>query len=152
MPDSPRLAYRSIQQDSQHATVTTDPDGNFRLANIKLGEWILTVEADGFAPQYRRIQHLPSTQPSTFQLQPGRAVQGRVVDPQGQPIVGACVVLGHFHCHTDAGGHFAWSVTTPVPDQVAVKVRKRYSRQYTVLQKTMSLVEIEQQPIVLGVK
>ena len=43
-------------------------------------------------------------------------------------------------------------MTTPVPDQVAVKVRKRYSRQYTVLQKTMSLVEIEQQPIVLGVK
>ena len=152
MPDSPRLAYRSIRQGSQHATVTTDPDGSFRLNNIKLGEWILTVEAEDFAPHHRRIQHLPSTQPLTFQLQPGRAVRGRVVDPQGQPVVGACVVLGHFHCHTDAGGHFAWSVTRPVPDQVAVKVRKRYSRQYTVLQKTMSLVEIEQQPIVLGVK
>ncbi|MEE3369998.1 MAG: sialidase family protein [Planctomycetota bacterium] len=152
MPDSPRLAYRSIRQSNQYPVVSTDPAGRFRIKDIKLGEWILTVEAEDFAPQLRRIQHLAKTPPHTFQLQPGRGVQGRVVDRQGQPVVAACVVLGHFHCHTDVDGHFSWSLPQPVPAQVAVKVHKRYSRQYTVLQKTMSLADIEQQPIVLDVK
>ena len=152
MPDSPHLAYRSIRPGSQHAVVTTNPAGTFRIEDIKLGEWILTVEAPNFAPQHRRIQHLAKTAPHTFQLQPGRGVQGRIVDRQGQPVAAACVVLGHFHCHTDVNGYFFWSVPQPVPVQVAVKVHKRYSRQYGVLQETMSLADIEQQPIVLEVK
>ena len=152
MPDTPRLGYRAIRPENESATVTTDRAGRFRFTDVKLGEWVLTVESDGFAPQHRRVHHLPNAKPHEFQLEPGRGVRGRIVDPQGRPVAAACVVLGLFHCHTDERGRFAWSLTKPVPTEVPVKVYKRYSRRYTVLQRVMSLVEIERQPIILKLK
>jgi len=152
MPDSPRLAYRSIRPENGHPTVTTDQQGRFRFEDVKLGETVLTVEAEGFAPQHRHVNHVPNAKPTEFQLQPGRGVHGRIVDPQGRPVAGACVVLGLWHCHTDEQGRFDWSVTEPVPTEVPVKVYKRYSGQYAALQQTISLPEIEQRPIVLESK
>jgi hypothetical protein len=153
MPASPLFTYRSIHADSGHPTVTTDQQGRFQFDDVKLGETVLTVEADGFAPQHRHVSHVPHAKPTEFQLAPGRGVHGRVVDPQGQPVSGACVVLGLWHCHTDAHGRFDWSVTAPVPTKVPVKVYKRYSsHQYEALQRTVALSEIEQRPIVLQTK
>jgi hypothetical protein len=154
MPDSPRPAYRAIQPDGGHpdngrATVTTDQQGRFRFENVRLGEMVLTVEAEGFAPRHRHVNHVPDAKPTEFQLQRGRGAHSTIVDPQGRPVAGACVVLGLFHCHTDERGRFDWSVTEPVPTEVPVKVYKRYSGQYVTLQKTISLREIEQRPIVL---
>jgi len=152
MSDSPLLTYRAIHPENGHPTVTTDQQGRFQFEGVKLGETVLTVEAEGFAPQHRHINHVPDTKPSEFQLEPGRGVHGRVVDSQGQPVAGACVVLGLWHCHTDEQGRFDWSVTAPVPTEVPVKVYKRYSDQYVPLQQTMALSEIEQRPIVLEAK
>ena len=152
MPDSPLFTYRSIRPEDGHPTVTTDEQGRFQFEDVKLGEMVLTVEAESFAPQHRHINHVPDTNPSEFQLEHGRGVHGRVVDPQGQPVIGACVVLGLWHCHTDEQGRFDWSVTAPVPAELGVKVYKRYSSQYAPLQQTMALSEIEQRPIVLETK
>ena len=154
MPDSPLLTYRAIHPEDGHPTVTTDQQGRFQFEGVKLGETVLTVEAEGFAPQHRHINHVPDTKPSEFQLEPGRGVHGRVVDPKGQPVAGACVVLGLWHCHTDERGRFDWSVKAPVPTEVPVKVYKRYSGkrysgQHAVVQQSMALSEIEQHPIVL---
>ena len=152
MPDSPLFTYRSIHPEDAHPTVTTDEQGRFQFEDVQLGETVLTVEAKGFAPRHRHVIHVPDEPPTEFQLEPGRGVHGRIVDPQGQPVVSACVVLGLWHCHTDDRGRFDWSVTEPVPTEVPVKVYKRYSHQYAVLQQTLSLSKIEQQPIVLGTK
>jgi protocatechuate 3,4-dioxygenase beta subunit len=149
MSDSPLLTYRAIHPENGHPTVTTDQQGRFQFEGVKLGETVLTVEAEGFAPQHRHINHVPDTKPSEFQLEPGRGVHGRVVDPKGQPVAGACVVLGLWHCHTDERGRFDWSVKASVPTEVPVKVYKRYSGQHAVVQQSMALSEIEQHPIVL---
>ena len=57
---TPTLAYRSIRKANNYATVQTNANGQFRFDNVKLGEYILTVEVDGYAPQHRHINHRPS--------------------------------------------------------------------------------------------
>ena len=57
----------------------------------------------------------------------GRLVYNRVLDDTGRPAIGSCVVLNHWHMHTDANGFFHWSVAAPLLRQV--KVNKRYSAQ-----------------------
>ena len=149
MPDSPLFTYRAIHPEDGHPTVTTDQQGQFEFEDVKIGEMVLTVEAEGYAPQHRHIHHAADAKPTEFELEPGRGVHGRVVDAQGQPVVGICVVLGLWHCHTDEQGRFDWSATGPLPAEVAVKVYERYTRQYEALQQTMALSELEQRPIVL---
>ena len=152
MPDSPLFTYRAIHPEDGHPTVTTDQQGRFEFDDVSWGETVLTVEAVGFAPRQRHVNHIPDAKPAEFQLEPGRGVHSRVVDPEGQPVIGACVVLGLWHCHTDEQGRFDWSVTAPVPTEVQVIVRKRYNSRYSMLQRTMALSEIEQRPIVLQTK
>jgi hypothetical protein len=149
MPDTPQLSYRSIQANSGYPVIESDGQGHFRFDAIAFGETILTVEADGFAPQHRHINHGPDAPPVEFKLDSGRAVRGRVQDQDGLPVAGACVVLGLWHCHTETDGRFSWSVSDPVPAEVAVKVHKRYSGRYAMLDMTLPLSKIENQPLVL---
>ena len=147
---NPRLAFRSIQPDNDYPTVRTDAQGRFHFDDVDLGEYVLTVEADHYAPQHRHIKVGPQTQAQDFTLQPGQLVCGRVVDSKGQPIGGMCVVLDQWHCHTDRNGYFHWSVVTPVPEQVALRIFNRYySDKYEMLETTVTLSQLESQPITL---
>ncbi len=47
---SPVLGYRSIRKINGYPTVQTDKEGQFRFESVKLGEYVLTVEAEGYAP------------------------------------------------------------------------------------------------------
>ncbi len=98
----PVLGYRSIVKDKGYPTVT--------------------VEADGYAPQWRHINLGPDPQARSqeFRLKAGRSVRGRVVDEAGKPVGGACVVLDRRHIHTDPDGFFHWAIDAPVPDEVTV--------------------------------
>ena len=146
----PVVGYRSIQKQHDHPTVQTDAQGRFRFESVKLGEYILTVEADGYAPQSRNIKVAPQVQPEQFDLKPGRKIFNRVLDPAGRSIAGACVVLNHWHVHTDSGGYFHWSLEDPLPQQVALKVYKRYSVDINgYLDTTVALSQLESQPITL---
>ena len=71
------------------------------------------------------------------------------MDDTGQPVPGACVVLNRWHVHTDLARFFHWSVKSPVPQQVMLKVYKRYSNQYEVLKTTVSLSQLENELITL---
>ena len=84
-----------------------------------------------------------------FILKSGQRVRGRVVNERGQPISGVCVVLTQWHCHTDLQGYFHWSVESPAPEQVEIRVYKRYSGQYETLETTVPFSQIESQPITL---
>ena len=147
--ERPVLAYRSIQKTNDYPTARTDAQGRFRFGNVKLGEYVLTVEADNYAPQQRHIKIRPQAEPQDFVLKPGRVVRGRVVDDRSHPIGGVCVVLNHWHCHTDPRGYYHWSVEEPLPEQVTLRVYKRYSEDYEPLKTTVALSQLESQQITL---
>ena len=149
MGDTPVLAYRSIQTANHNPTVQADANGQFQFDNVQLSEYILTAEADGYAPQHRHIKVGPETEAQDFHLKPGQKVCNRVMDDTGRPVPGACVVLNRWHTHTDLQGFFHWSVQAPLPDNVSVRVDKRYSDQYKTLETTVPFSQLERQPIVL---
>ena len=92
---------------------------------------MLTVEAEGFAPQWRHanISTDPNARRPEFRLKAGRSVRGQVVDQTREPVGGACVVFDRQHIHADSRGFFHWAVESPVPEDVTVRVYKRYCRQ-----------------------
>ncbi len=158
----PELAYWSIAKEKGYPTAETDARGRFEFKSVKRAEYVLTVEADGYAPQWRHINmgldHRVYAQ--YFRLKAGRSVRGQVVDQTGEAVGGVCVVLDltflpapydnyRRHIHADPDGVFHWAIGAPVPDEVTVKVYKRYSGDYEVFEKRLSLAEIERQPIIL---
>jgi hypothetical protein len=107
------------------------------------------VEADGYAPQHRHVKVGPQPELYEFSLKPGRLVRGRVVDSQGKPISGVCVVLNRWHCHTDRRGYYHWSAEAPLAEQVAVKAHKRYTGPHKAFKGTIPFSQLERQPITL---
>ena len=146
---SPVLGYQSIRLENGHPTVQTDAQGRFRFEHVKRGEYVLTVEADGYAPQSRNINTGPESPSQSFDLKSGRKVYSRVVDDTGQPVPGACVVLNRWHVHTDGAGYFSWSLEGPAPERVELKVYKRYDSRYQELTGVETFAQIERQPITL---
>lgn len=151
---SPELGYRSIQKKNGYPTATSDERGRFPFEAVKLGELILTVEADGYAPQCRRVKvgPEPDANATEFSLKPGRAVRGRILDSEGKPVSGASVVLNMWHVYSDQDGFFDWSVEAPIPRQVELKVYRRYDSRYERYEGTLELSRVEKQPIVLKKK
>ena len=158
---SPGLGYRSIQKQHGQPAVQTDAQGRFHFGEVKLNEYVLTVEAEGYAPQHRHIKVEPQPNTQDFRLKPGRKICNRVIDNTGRPVPGACVVLNRWHVHTDGAGFFHWSVEAPLPEQVKIRVYKRYagqrkdkrySEQYETLKTTLSFSQLERQPITLNNK
>jgi len=76
----------------------TDASGAFRLVcssdpSVYREAPSLIVEAPGYALVQRTIELDPNSKPLEFRLKPGRNVTCRVMDTQGQPIVGAWTVV-----------------------------------------------------------
>ena len=146
---TPVMGYRSIRRANGYPTVQTDEQGRFRFESVKLGEYVLTVEADGYAPQHRRIKVRPEAKQQEFRLKAGRKVCNRVLDDGGRPLAGICVVLNRRHVHTDRAGFFHWSAEAPLPEQVETRVHKRFGGGYKSLKRIVSLTQIDRQPIIL---
>ena len=147
----PALGYRSISTGKSNPTAKADSRGQFQFKGIKLAEYVLTVEADGYAPQWIHINvgSDPKARSQEFRLKAGKSVRGRVVDETGKPVGGACVVLDKLHIHADSDGRFSWAVDAPVPDEVAVRVYKRYHDEPGKFDGKLPVAQIEAQPIVL---
>ena len=145
----PQLSYRSIQKINGYPTARTDEQGRYVFEDVDLGEYVLTVEGDDYAPQHRHVNVRPQPKPVDFTLKSGQLVRGQVVDASGQPIGGICVVLNQWHCHTDPQGYFNWSVEAPVPQQVTLQVYKKYLSQYETLETTIALSQLASEPIML---
>ena len=66
-----------------------------------------------------------------------RLVRSQVMDETGAGgSPGTCVVLNRWHVHTDSGGYFPLVVEDPLPQQVTLKVYKRYGGDYETLKTT----------------
>lgn len=110
---------------------TTDAMGAFRFNNAASGQvfltvqqLFLTVQADGYAPDMKRIEPDKDTAPVEFRLEPGHIIRGQVVDTQTNALAGVSVVAdrwrGHqfltWHGTTDTNGMYEW--TNAPADQV----------------------------------
>jgi RNA polymerase sigma factor (sigma-70 family) len=100
---------------SRPAKVKTDAGGAFVLENLKPGASVVTVQAEGFAPDLREVH--PEDQPALeFLLGPGHTVRGQVVDRNGKPVAGATIYPETWRAHrtlqfladTGPDGRFEW--------------------------------------------
>jgi beta-lactamase regulating signal transducer with metallopeptidase domain/thiol-disulfide isomerase/thioredoxin/protocatechuate 3,4-dioxygenase beta subunit len=96
---------------------TTNERGEFTLENCNAGATIVTVQAEGFAPQIRDVLVDERTAPVVVTLsEPGGTIRGKVIDIEGKPIVGAFFGLESWRGHrsfelrlrTDKDGRFEW--------------------------------------------
>jgi thiol-disulfide isomerase/thioredoxin len=99
------------------AALTSDTNGQFKIINLKPGEMYLTVQAKGLAGQTRLLTLSHQMPELKIELAPGKVFQGKVVDPAGKPIAGACAQMDRMElgpieyewsATTDGEGRFAW--------------------------------------------
>ena len=109
------MGYDRLVPDAP--TGTTNERGDFSLENCASGPTIVTIEAEGFAPQFRDLRVEEQTGPMEFRLaEPGSLLRGQVADIKGKPVAGANVAAstwrGHrllsFRGSTDREGRFVW--------------------------------------------
>lgn len=81
----------------QHLVVRTDAEGRFAFESVPLGDWSLAVRADGCAPLDRDLVRVPRHQRldlGDLRLEPGIALEGRVVDAAGRGLAGVRILRG----------------------------------------------------------
>jgi beta-lactamase regulating signal transducer with metallopeptidase domain len=96
----------------------TDERGGFTLENCNPGPTIVTVQADGFSPQFKdvQIEEKGETAPVEFVLGPASVIRARVVDVNGKPVLEAHFAADTWRGHrsvmyrgkTDTEGRFGW--------------------------------------------
>jgi len=111
-----RAAFGPDLWASHPPQATTDEHGNFALENCDREPSIVTVQADGFAPELREVRPEGQPAPLKFELGPAATLRVKVVNAQGQPIAGAFFATdtwrGHrsiqFRANSDKDGRIEW--------------------------------------------
>jgi len=100
---------------SSEPKTKTDARGDFVLENCPPGASVVTVRAEGYAPDLRGVH--PEDSPTVeLLLGAGHTVRGKVVDRQGKPVAGATVAADtwrehrslEFRVDTGTDGRFEW--------------------------------------------
>ncbi len=94
----------------------TDDHGRFQFRNAAAAESLVSVQADGHAPEVKSVQVRDGIPPFEFRLGPGRTIRGSVADSQGRPLANANIAVDlwngirilDWHTKADAGGRFVW--------------------------------------------
>jgi hypothetical protein len=139
--------YRPVGEHEAPPTAVTNERGYFTLKGVeRRGEAVVHAQAEGFAPSFAHVFAKPGAEPVVVALEPGKLVQGKIVDDQGQAVSGACVKIGElWHGHTDVEGDFHWPAGEGIPATAKVQlVRRGYLHQ----SRTMQLSQLEQ-PVVM---
>jgi peroxiredoxin len=115
-----QVSQGSDRWGSHYPDTRTNAKGEFEFKNVTSGtgsnKLILTVQADGFAPDLKEIDINGNMQPVKFVLDPARTIKGRLVDSAGKPIAGAFIAADTWRGHrsiewrvdTDSEGRFCW--------------------------------------------
>lgn len=70
--------------------VQTGADGSFRSGRVAAGTRVnVSVEHPAYVDAHAPGVEVPAAEPLLITLQPGRSLNGRVVDPAGKPVAGA---------------------------------------------------------------
>ncbi len=107
--------------DGKMPAATTNANGEFALERCAEGPNIVTVQAEGLAPELREVRVDGRLAPLAFTLQPGSELRLRVIDMQGKPVAGAFVfpqTWRGYHSielrrETDSEGRLAWRGAPP---------------------------------------
>jgi beta-lactamase regulating signal transducer with metallopeptidase domain/thiol-disulfide isomerase/thioredoxin len=108
----------------------SDAHGVFQFAHARPGKLAVLAKASGRAPGLVAVTAGPTTEPVELRLEPGRLLQGRVVDGDGKPIEGAFVNVDSWRGYrclgvylvNDRDGRFRWGDAPP--DEVRLNVDK----------------------------
>jgi len=84
-----RMFYQ--QGKEYYQETQTDSDGNYSFPATPTGTKILIVTAPGKAPQIRQLAIEQNLERQDFRLQTGHTIRFKVVDADGQPVVGAYI-------------------------------------------------------------
>ncbi|MBN2590965.1 MAG: carboxypeptidase regulatory-like domain-containing protein [Sedimentisphaerales bacterium] len=114
-----------------YPSTETDSKGSYIFENIKPGEMVLTVQAEGYSPDTMRFMVEKQMPPIMFRLEPGHTITGRVIDPNGEPVPDVTLSADTWHqshsltweTKTDANGVFVWN-SAPA-DEVMININKR---------------------------
>ena len=102
---------------SHYPSTKTNAEGYFEFVNESSDqEMILTVQAEGYAPELRAVWPREDMNEVVFNLEPGYIIAGVVVDRNDKPIAESTIVADTWRGHrsiqwsqdTDAQGRFAW--------------------------------------------
>src|SRR4029434_8413478 len=88
-------------------TASTGGDGNYAVENLPAGTYEVSAQASGFKPPASSTVSIAndSDRPvADFQLEAGRSFRGQVVDPQGNGISGARVLIAPTGTTDGTGG------------------------------------------------
>jgi peroxiredoxin len=104
-------------RDIEYPGTETDPEGIFVFRNTKPGRGFLTVQAKGYAPDFREIMVREGMGWLEFRLGPAQIIRGRVVNSKDEAIEAVEVSLDNWHgrktlrweTETDANGYFEWN-------------------------------------------
>ncbi len=131
----------------------TKRDGTFAAKNCKPGQAVIVVHAEGCALHMFRPELALDMESMTVQLEPGRTLQGRVVDSNDLPVSGANVVLTGWRGYdlsvwktqADDEGRFEW--TSAPEDGVDFQIDKQG---YLGPEERVLTASDEEQKVILG--
>lgn len=115
-------------------SASTDSQGAYILKNLPPGNQTIHVLSDRFAPEIKTIDIKKGGQTEAdFEIEPGKDVTGRIVDPEGKPILDVQVGVNswqgkrifHRNARTDAEGKFTLAHMPSSPVSVDI-YRKQY--------------------------
>jgi uncharacterized GH25 family protein/thiol-disulfide isomerase/thioredoxin len=92
-------------RSSGRKEVATDKDGRYRIGPLGSGSLRVTVVAQGWMPQTRKVKVAPELQPVDFQLEPGANLRIKFVDSAGAPLPQTYVTIRKWR-GTEALAHF----------------------------------------------
>ena len=133
--DKPIASAKVVSTHSRLET-TSGADGSYRLADLKPQRHFLRVEAEGYVMKYilgyneqgaccatqihKQIDVLPQDEMNgvDFEMTPETVINGRVVDPDGIPLVNATI-----HFLNDSGLYFnhQWKIQTDATGSYAIR-------------------------------
>lgn len=115
--------------DAPAVTDTTDASGAFRLSSLPDGLYLMSVGRDGFSSlqiSYNPVETVSAASGDArfdVKLTPLASLQGRVVDPEGEPVAGIAVQFAGATVITDDQGGFAFRKLDPTTSNLSAKVK-----------------------------
>lgn len=80
--------------DNRSKAVLTDSNGFYRSPELKPIEGSITVIAEGYALEMKKVEFRAGMEPVDFSLKPGKTLEIRFVDPAGKPVPGVRLTMG----------------------------------------------------------
>ena len=104
--------------DGSSPSAKTNAEGEFEMAGLSSGSMLLTIIADGYAPELKEVE-LKDGDPARVDwvLQPGLTTRFKFEDPSGKPIKGAGIAADtwrgyrsiNWRSRTNADGFVEWT-------------------------------------------